>query len=395
MTQALRQEAFRGRGQGQGRRWRNALPAWIEQDREYQAMRQTIRHTLQVIADRADAPDDGGNLVGAFGGAALILACGCSRPAFWRHLNKLTAAGFVVLLRRGGTLGARQYGNVYGVPGLRGSLNHRRAARQMRRLIQSPDGRRVLDIIEPGQQPALFIAPDQDGAIIAADQDAATSSGGHSDGESETTPVSKRDYPPSQNETPPSPLTSAALKKTMRDGASRCSIRRRHGSEPRITAVTLADLRDTRRLLLLRDDAVARGLIRDNEQDRLRFVAAAEHALRVGDDPVKVFGAMVWRGRWLYLAACDEQAALDRLSRYARSQTSPPSPPEAPAASPSHVTQLSDDARVVRRVVAAVRLHRPRAVGDELWRLAALVLPVAGGWTRERFEAAVVDGGVR
>ena len=42
------------------------------------------------------------------------------------------------------------------------------------------------------------------------------------------------------------------------------------------------DLKDTGRLLGLHDQAVARGLMGSSEADRLRFVAAAEHARAVG-----------------------------------------------------------------------------------------------------------------
>ena len=89
--------------------------------------------------------------------------------------------------------------------------------------------------------------------------------------------------------------------------------RRRRGPLPAPTLddVRVEDLKDTGRLLGLLDQAVARGLSSPSEADRLRFVAAAEHAPAVGSGnparAVRPAGPAAGSGR--YLTQDDEDAA--------------------------------------------------------------------------------------
>ena len=70
------------------------------------------------------------------------------------------------------------------------------------------------------------------------------------------------------------------------------------------------DLRDTGRLLDLYDQAVARGWVTASERDRLRFVAAAEHARVIGTrNPCGLFVRLVRGGLWHFVTQDDEEAA--------------------------------------------------------------------------------------
>ena len=105
----------------QGHEWFNELPVWIREHPEYMKLRQGPRQTLQVIANRCDAPLQGKRdaptvskaLLGCFGGKSLTKTCGCSASTFWVHLKKLIDLGFVVPLTNGGGHTA----SAYGVPG--------------------------------------------------------------------------------------------------------------------------------------------------------------------------------------------------------------------------------------------------------------------------------------
>lgn len=89
-------------------------------------------------------------------------------------------------------------------------------------------------------------------------------------------------------------------------------------SGPRIDDMTEADLRDPVRLAVLFDQAVARSWIEDTEAELLAFRAAAEHALRRGRDPVKLFRWTIERGRWDVISGADEDAARGRSRRGSR-----------------------------------------------------------------------------
>lgn len=139
------------------------------------------------------------------------------------------------------------------------------------------------------------------------------------------------------------------------------------------------DLTKTGRLLALFDRAVERGLIEQSEDGRLRFLAAAEHALRCADqNPAGMFASIVNGGRWLYITHADEEAAAARLREMHRGTRRPTIAPERPR--PRMATELSPDARLV---LAA------QQVATRLKRDAFRLLQAQQGWTRERYDRAV------
>lgn len=87
--------------------------------------------------------------------------------------------------------------------------------------------------------------------------------------------------------------------------------------EPTLRSVRLEDLQDTRRLLVLYDQAVEAGFIKhDSEHMRIEFVALAEHALAEGTvNPCGLFVHLVRHGRFDAITLRDEDRALVRLNR--------------------------------------------------------------------------------
>lgn len=84
------------------------------------------------------------------------------------------------------------------------------------------------------------------------------------------------------------------------------------------------DLRDPIRLDALFAQAARQKLIRRTLSDRLRFFAAAEHAIRVGRrNPCGLFAVIVRRGLWAYISQADEDRAAAQL-RLANQQTGLP-----------------------------------------------------------------------
>ena len=154
---------------------------------------------------------------------------------------------------------------------------------------------------------------------------------------------------------------------------------------PTLNDVRAEDLRDTGRLLRLHEQAVARELVGASEADRLRFVAAAEHARAVGTrNPPGLFVRLV-RGRlWRFLRQADEDAAVGRLKRHLFGA---PKGVSGSGPRPSVVDRprLSADALVVREVRAAVARAGYR--GDPF----PLVRARDGSWTRARWDGALSE----
>ncbi len=83
--------------------WHNALPSWIRADTAYQELRQSVRHTLQAIANHCDKPEEGCEvLLVCFSGERVFASCGCRRSTFKAHVRELESLGYVVPLTRGG-----------------------------------------------------------------------------------------------------------------------------------------------------------------------------------------------------------------------------------------------------------------------------------------------------
>ncbi len=112
---------------------------------------------------------------------------------------------------------------------------------------------------------------------------------------------------------------------------------------PTLTRIVTADLRDSSRLLSLFEQAAKRGHLRRCEADRLRFFAAAEHALRVGNrNPCGLFAQTVRQGLWRFSTESDEERARRRL----RAWMDPVAPPDGAPPNDPGLWQL------VRRVAS-------------------------------------------
>jgi hypothetical protein len=279
-------------------RWRNAIPDWIQVSDTYQALRPGPKHTLQVMVDRADAPNQAGDLLNCYGGDKLIRACGCA-DTFWRHLKILETAGFVVFLRR--LKGRQGYSrNLYGIPGAAGSLDHHRGSRAFQRMEHRGGGVYHPVRYDPRAQVPLF------------NQDTPSS-------ENQTEPrlkirrtsVRKSDGPPSEDQTLPSPSPSPV----PNPGPARAG-----GS--RLGDICEQDLSNIHRLLELFEQWAARSLSRPpalDDAQLLRFVSAAQHARRSGSEPRRLFCWIVQGQAWDRITQADEDAAIAQLKALHRS----------------------------------------------------------------------------
>jgi hypothetical protein len=145
------------------------------------------------------------------------------------------------------------------------------------------------------------------------------------------------------------------------------------------------DLKDTGRLLELYEQAVALGLVTESEHDRLRFVAAAEHARVIGTkNPCGLFVRLV-RGRLLHFVTYDDEVAASvRLRRQLYGGMPDFMPPPRMGVVPSR-PELSDDAKLVRAVWAALAKSGYRS---DAFPLLKRQKPE---WTRERWDRAVEE----
>ena len=312
------------------RRWHNAIPEWIVMDAAYNGVRDELtgawrarplshaaRGLLQVIADACDAPDAAGNLIGAWGGRALYERAGIDRATFWRQLKPLLASGFIIQIARGGTVRNRNIGNLYGVPGRRGSLAELTC--RPRQIIMRPtaDGLLAPQTLTPGDQATLWTTPagkspaPVKGALtgpIAAPQ-IATGVVANCDGGS-------RQLRPHHTPVPsPRERVSGDVAHLGGGGAAQKSGTENREPKTGLRAVQDAELTDLRSLRRRFEQAVTLRLVAGSEDGWFRFVAAAEHALRIGRKPAAVLAALVNQGRWLCVAVKDEQRAAARLRR--------------------------------------------------------------------------------
>ncbi len=160
---------------------------------------------------------------------------------------------------------------------------------------------------------------------------------------------------------------------------------------PNLRDVVTEDLRDTGRTLELYRQAVEEGLVTSSESDRLRVLAAAEHARVVGTkNPSGLFVRLLRSKLWHFMTQDDEDAASARLKRHlfgdrggARGQGPSPSPALRPVATGG--AGLSADARLVREVIAAAR--QAGFKGDPYH----LLRRESAEWTRERYDLATRD----
>ncbi|TWT44476.1 hypothetical protein RAS1_08910 [Phycisphaerae bacterium RAS1] len=126
--------------------------------------------------------------------------------------------------------------------------------------------------------------------------------------------------PPAPAERPqsPPPRDNRELSSRMINqkpaSAVRTGARREADKQARLTHVTPEDLKNPIRLEALFVQAQQCGWTPGGEAARLRFIAAAEHAGRVGRrNPPGLFASIVRRGLWAFISAADEDAAKNRL----------------------------------------------------------------------------------
>jgi hypothetical protein len=162
---------------------------------------------------------------------------------------------------------------------------------------------------------------------------------------------------------------------------------------PTLADVRIEDLKDTGRLLDLHRQAVDRQLIGASEADRLKFVAAAEHALAIGKgNPPGLFAWLVRGACWRYITQEDEDRANARIKAFLRGPELPKvasSPRSSPFYRPIPPTPpvLSEDARTVREIRRA--MERAGYSGDPFPQ----VRRADPSWTRDRWDAALAELG--
>jgi hypothetical protein len=144
-----------------------------------------------------------------------------------------------------------------------------------------------------------------------------------------------------------------------------------------------ADLGDVGRLEALRQQAIARGWLRDSAADQLNMIAAAVHARRVGQEPCRLFVALLRDRRWEVITQEDEDTA-QRWLRDALYGAAPRTAPEAAAPPVAPAVPLSADARYVDAVQRGV----PPAWRDRPFLALKLQDPT---WTPARWEQAQAE----
>lgn len=149
------------------------------------------------------------------------------------------------------------------------------------------------------------------------------------------------------------------------------------GTGVSIRDVKPEDLKSTGRTLELHVQAARAGLVTDSEADRLKVVAAAEHALAVATTNAPgLFATVLRKGLFGFLTQDDEDAARRRIREHFFG---------GPRRTPTPTVQgpeVSADARLARELIAAVR----RAGGkvDPFYVLRRQ----DPTWTRDRWDAA-------
>jgi len=370
---------------------RHPIPPWIVGDENFHKLKSPQKHTLQGICNSCNestlchasdlcheselahaSPGAVRDLVGAFGGQPLMEACGCNPRTFWRHLKKLEALGYVVTLSRGGTIGGKNYGNQYGVPGQRGSLQPRRANREMRRMIRGADDRFRPDVIQPGDQITIWPehttqpgVPENHKQVTGVSQDITqnhseqekVSRGSH---KSVTGGVSKChegeplklsrgscQFDKMGNKTSEKVSRGVCqsvtpIKKTMEKNHGHGVVCQFSGSSPETAErhghgvskngstknghgpqrgwpgrhVDHIDLTDPRRLSDLFSLAYKSGMMEGSQDNLLWFFTAAEHALKHGSNPPALFRATILNNRRSFPSIESEERARKRMNKF-------------------------------------------------------------------------------
>jgi hypothetical protein len=178
--------------------------------------------------------------------------------------------------------------------------------------------------------------------------------------------------PPRNNK---EPFQESKHQKPASGGNTGVSKENKKNDPPSIHHIIPDDLRDTERLLSLFEDAQAHGCIGGSENDRLTFIATAEHARFVGStNPCGLFAQLIRRQLWHFVTADDEDAAHKRLKIHFYGGKDERTPK-------AHRKEtLSDDASFVSVLEGRMR---QRGFHGDLFSLLHAERPE---WTRERWE---------
>jgi len=277
----------------QGAAWgasAGGIPGWILDSPHYAGLAAGVKHTLAVMAGRGEPGPAG---IVCFGGAQTVAAVGCARSTWWQHVRLLAALGFLVPLGGAGTFGSSNLPAQWGIPAHPGAMDDRRQARRMRVGGQ--------DIPPGGQAEFPGLAPPSDFRTTPVRFPGARTS---PDGHDHEYGASTKQHKHHDHEAPGRPDVDAGRRAAGSTG------RRWWRVEP-------ADLGDVGSLHERFAEAVVAGIVTGSEADWLRFVSAAQHALRVGQaNPAGLFACMVRRGQWLWISQADEDAAVAAIRKF-------------------------------------------------------------------------------
>jgi hypothetical protein len=135
---------------------------------------------------------------------------------------------------------------------------------------------------------------------------------------------------------------------------------------PTLHDVRTEDLKDTGRTLELHRQAIALGKITASEADRIRFVAAVEHAKEVGkSNPPGLLARIVAKGWWHLLTQRDEDLASKLLHDHQRSANLPRSTPSPGKSTVPHLNLIPRSPYATERSI-----REPSALSDLLAGLA-------------------------
>ena len=158
--------------------------------------------------------------------------------------------------------------------------------------------------------------------------------------------------------------------------------------KPDLHNVVPEDLKDTGRLLELYDQAVDEGLVTASEWDRLRFVAAAEHARIIGTrNPCGLFVRLVRGGLLHFATHDDETAASVRLRRHLYGAAPPERRAEQGAVIRPGAGALGRRAAGAGGAYGGGPCRIPTAMPSRLLKRQK------PEWTRERWDLAVAELG--
>jgi len=434
----------------------NHLPTWIKPHAQARGVQGQYVKSLQGMANAGDRDPETGAITSIFGGTKLAKRLCMAPRTLQRHVSVLIANGYLVLLERGGMFNDQQRANIYAIPGYPGQFaSEAIEAITVRQLPVAGEtdamGRQKYAPVRvrPGGQIPLPIHHHPASVTVTDRSDAATNQGercrptssgtkaeqsslGNSSQASEvakiaidrkrqpqpkeppdapksrgkppntyvnlTYPLRQLDVPPSPNHHPKGGKNHGAPtpKRTRRSGVSRRG--KATGTRPSwLCGVTVDELRNLSSLLGLMSQAAKAGIggVTDTSDPRqqLAWVAMAEHALRVADNPAAMFASNVSRsgqagkGLWDYITGADEVAAQARLNQHKREEADQHRREQPPPSKPSAKSEDARTALAMMRLVQQQTRSSPYPVEVRAYRL----IRVRDGWDRDRWDQALAE----